>query len=70
MNNETKDHVPSKILLDEPYPEHLPVVPACQICNRGFSSDEAYVACLIESAKWGTTEIDQIKREKIGQFSE
>jgi hypothetical protein len=25
---ETRDHVPSRILLDEPYPENLPVVPS------------------------------------------
>lgn len=28
---ETRDHVPSRVLLDEPYPENLPVVPACRV---------------------------------------
>jgi hypothetical protein len=37
---ETRDHVPSRVLLDEPYPENLPVVPACKSCNSGFSADE------------------------------
>lgn len=61
----TRDHIPSKVFLDEPYPENLPVVPACDICNQDFSLHEEYIACLIESAKGGTTEIDKLKREKI-----
>ena len=39
----TREHVPSKVFLDEPYPEDLPVLPACFNCNNGFSDDEAYV---------------------------
>jgi len=46
--DETRDHVPSRILLDEPYPTNLPVVAACQRCNLGCSLDEEYVACLLE----------------------
>lgn len=62
---DTRDHVPSKILLEEPYPENLPVVPCCNECNQGFSSDEVYVACLLECAICGTTDVDKLKREKI-----
>ena len=47
----TRDHVPSKVLLDKPYPENLPVVSACQRCNAGFSMDEEYLACWIDVAK-------------------
>lgn len=36
---ESRDHVPSRILLDEPYPENLPVVPSCDSCNGGYSLD-------------------------------
>lgn len=49
----TRDHVPSKSLLDEPYPENLPVVPACVVCNTGFALDEEYVACAIDYALCG-----------------
>lgn len=62
---DTRDHVPSKILLDEPYPENLPVVPCCNKCNQGFSLDEEYIACLIECVICGTTEINGLRREKI-----
>ena len=62
---DTKDHVPSKILLDDPFPENLPVVPCCYDCNQSFSFDELYVACVIECVKCGTTNIDDLKRDKI-----
>lgn len=60
---QTRDHVPSRILLDEPYPENLPVVPACALCNQGFSLDEEYFACLIECAKAGS--LEAVERPKI-----
>ena len=47
---DTRDHVPSKVLLDEPYPPELPVVWACTSCNNSFSADEAYFACAIDLA--------------------
>jgi hypothetical protein len=62
---DTRDHVPSKILLDEPFPENLPVVPCCNKCNQNFSLDEEYIACLIECIIHGTTDINKLKREKI-----
>lgn len=61
----TRDHVPSKVFLDVPYPPNIPVVPACERCNRRFSLDEQYVACLIESALCGSTNPTKIGREKI-----
>ena len=61
----TRDHVPSKILLDEPYPENLPVVPACSKCNQGFSLDEEYLACLIECIIVGSTKPRDVKRDKM-----
>jgi hypothetical protein len=62
---ETRDHVPSKVLLDEPYPSNLPVVPACVMCNTSFSVDEEYVACLVGCVLAGSTTEQDIKREKV-----
>lgn len=62
---DTRDHVPSKILLEEPYPENLPVVPCCYKCNQGFSLDEEYFACAIECIIQGTSEIEFLNRQKI-----
>ena len=36
---DTRDHVPSKVLLNEPYPPDLPVIGACQRCNTSYSLD-------------------------------
>ncbi|MFV8465381.1 hypothetical protein [Flavobacterium sp. LB1P62] len=37
-----REHVPSKGLLEKPYPNNLITIPACQICNNSFSLDEEY----------------------------
>jgi len=60
---QTRDHVPSRVLLNEPYPNNLPVVPACNECNRGYSLDEEYFACLVECARTGSVQAAQ--RRKI-----
>lgn len=65
---DTRDHVPSKIFLDDPFPTELPVVGACQRCNNGFSKDEQYVACLIECAFLGTVDPGLHRREKIAKI--
>jgi hypothetical protein len=52
----TRDHVPSRVLLREPYPDNLPVVPACGACNASFSLDEEYVACFLAAVVAGTTD--------------
>jgi hypothetical protein len=65
---ETRDHVPSRILLDPPFPTNLPVVPACYRCNNGFSRDEEYLACLIECGIAGSTNPDSIRRTRIASI--
>jgi hypothetical protein len=64
----TRDHCPSRILLDEPYPANLPVVPACSTCNTGFSLDEQYFACLVECARTGSP--NDVERPKIRRILE
>ena len=61
----TRDHCPSRVLLNEPYPDNLPVVPACPACNAGFSADEEYLACLISCVLAGSTDPARIARPKI-----
>lgn len=67
---ETRDHAPSRVLLDEPFPENLPVVPSCNDCNHSFSLDEEYLACLIECAKYGSVEAACVARSKIATILE
>lgn len=47
----TREHIPSKAFLIEPYPEDLATLPACFECNNGFSKDEEYVSCFLDALK-------------------
>lgn len=67
---ETREHVPSKVFLDAPLPENLSVVGACRKCNNGFSSDEEYVACLLEAAIAGSASPSDVRREKVSGILE
>ena len=62
---ETHDHVPSRVLLEDPPPDDLPVVDACAACNQGFSLDEEYLACFLECVLAGSTDVKRLRREKI-----
>ena len=51
-----RDHVPTKKLLREPYPDNLPVVQVCKSCNSGFSMDEEYFIAFLSSVLSGSTD--------------
>jgi len=53
-----KDHVPSKALLEKPYPDNLPTVLICAGCNNGFSRDEEYMAVFLQCVLKGTADPD------------
>jgi hypothetical protein len=65
---DTRDHVPSKCLLEQPYPTNLPVVGCCDTCNQDFSKDEQYFVCLIESALCGSTDPEKIRRASVARM--
>lgn len=67
-SDETRDHVPSKCLLEPPYPPNLPVVGCCDTCNQNFSKDEEYFVCLIESVLCGSTDPDKIGRPSVAKI--
>nr|WP_294814747.1 hypothetical protein [uncultured Sphingomonas sp.] len=46
-NAETRDHVPPKALLLEPWPNNLRTVPSCSPCNTDWSLDEQYLAIMV-----------------------
>lgn len=64
-HTETREHVPSRVFLDIPYPENISTVYACEKCNNSYSLDEEYTACLIECARVGGISSDLFEREKI-----
>ena len=51
-----RDHVPSRCLLQEPYPDNLPVVPSCVQCNSEFSKDEEYFSVFLQCVLNGSTD--------------
>lgn len=64
----TRDHVPSRVLLDRPFPTNLPVLPACTNCNAGFLADEEYFACLLEAAMVGSADPDSVRRTVVADI--
>lgn len=67
---DTRDHVPSKVLLDKPYPIELPVIDACHRCNSSFSLDEEYLACFVDCVVCGSTKASDAHRPNIKQILE
>ena len=55
----SREHAPTRGLLNRPLPDNLPVVHACQQCNSGFSYDEAYLVALIACTLSGSTDVDR-----------
>lgn len=51
-----KDHTPSKVLLDEPYPPNLALMKVCQPCNSSFAEDEEYMTAFLGAVLSGSTE--------------
>ncbi len=55
--NRSRDHVPTRGILDYPLPDNLPVVHTCQQCNSGFSDNESYLVALIAGVLTGSPEL-------------
>ena len=53
------DHIPTRALLDRPYPYDLPTVEVCGECNNGFSKDEDYLVALIACVISGSLELSR-----------
>ncbi|WP_373035376.1 hypothetical protein [Sulfurimonas sp.] len=62
---DSREHLPSKVFLDEPYPTNLAILPSCTICNNSYSEDEQYLACLIDYVQYKLHNLETLKRSKI-----
>jgi hypothetical protein len=60
----TREHVASRVLLDDPLPDDLPTVRSCHDCNSNFSRHEEYLACLIDCVISGSTDPARVGRQK------
>ena len=56
--NATKDHAPSKCLLDRPLPANLPTVMICGSCNESFAEDEEYLCVFLAAVISGDADPD------------
>ncbi len=61
----TREHAASRVLLDDPLPDDLPLVGSCHACNNGYSRDEEYLACLMDCVISGSTDPAVVKRPKV-----
>jgi hypothetical protein len=50
------DHVPSKSILDRPFPNNLPTTRLCRSCNTSFSKDKEYFIAFLGSVLAGTAD--------------
>ena len=66
--SDTREHCPSKVFLSKPYPDDLPVLPACFKCNNSFSADEVYTEVYIDALKYlsgNSTSLSDRNKERI-----
>lgn len=47
IKKSTVDHVPPKLLLEQPFPPNLLTVPACEDCNQSFKADDEYTRTVL-----------------------
>ena len=64
----SKDHVPSKIFLDKPYPKNLFQICVCKDCNNSFSMDEEYAATVLGVLMSGSADPDKQAWNKVGRI--
>jgi hypothetical protein len=69
--NSSQDHVPSKVFLDKPYPEHLPTICCCRDCNNSFAQAEQYLSCFLDCVLHGSTSPEAgLRPSTVGAFRE
>ena len=66
---DTRDHVPSKVLMDPPYPVQIPTVPVCYACNNLLSKDEEYFACAIDCVINGDARSPLLRQSTLRSFA-
>ena len=57
----SQEHVPTKSLLDKPFPANLPTLVVHTECNTSFSLDEQYLVAFLASVLSGSTELERAR---------
>jgi len=67
-NADSREHVPSKVFLSQPYPNDLFIVPSCKKCNSSFSNDELYTWFVIKTLQHEYWDYEPLQDEEIRRF--
>lgn len=62
---DSREHIPSKVFLNEPFETNLAILPSCKSCNNSYSENEQYLACLIDYVQCKMSNLKAVKRSKI-----
>ena len=62
---DSREHLPPRVFIDIHNKNEWNIVPACKICNNGYSEDEQFVACAIEYILAMVYFNGEIQRDKI-----
>ena len=65
---QTRDHVPTKTLLHQPFPANLPIVMICDPCNQGFAKDEQYLVAMLGAISAGSTDPNGQENENAARI--
>lgn len=65
-----REHVPTRSLLDKPYPGNLPTFNVHSECNANFSLDEEYLVAFFASVLSGSTEPDPVRFPTVARALE
>lgn len=63
----TRDHLPTKSLLDQSLPKNLPTLDICGQCNNSLSQDEEYLRLILTCVLEGTCEPDELQDQKAAR---
>ena len=66
----SREHVPTRSLLDKPYPMNLPTFDVHPECNADFSLDEEYLVAFLASVLSGSTKSDRIQFPTVARALE
>lgn len=67
---DSREHIPSKIFIDKPYPPNLYLVPACKACNNSFSADELYTWFVLKhlEREFGETKLSEHEEQRYNKY--
>lgn len=63
----TRDHLPTKSLLNQPLPVDLPTLEICDPCNNQLSRDEEYLKVLLSCIFMGTCEPAELQDARVAR---